>query len=71
MDYPELVLQINGRLCGVQGRETIEVVDPATEAVLGLLPKATPADVEEALQAAGAAFHVWRKTPALDRAKVL
>ena len=46
-------------------------MEPATEAVLGKLPIATPDDIEKAMQAAHRTFPEWRRTPALERATIL
>lgn len=54
--YPDLQLYIDGRFHGVEGRRYQEVRDPATGDVLGRLPWAERADIEEAIQAAHRAF---------------
>ena len=56
MEYPRLTLHIGGAWLDGGGREASEVLDPATGESLGLLPHATDADVDAALQAAHAAF---------------
>ncbi|WP_454829816.1 NAD-dependent succinate-semialdehyde dehydrogenase [Paraburkholderia xenovorans] len=71
MNYPKLSLWIDGQAVGLEGREAIEVLDPATCEVLGLLPKATAEDVDAALHAAEKAFHVWRKVSAHERGNIL
>ncbi|MCL6296816.1 aldehyde dehydrogenase family protein [Streptomyces kronopolitis] len=48
-----------------------EVVDPATEAVVGLAPQASRAQVYEAAAAARAAFPAWSRTPPQRRAALL
>ena len=48
-DYPALKLFINDRWCSGEGRRTEPVLNPATGAVLGELPHATDADLDEAL----------------------
>jgi succinate-semialdehyde dehydrogenase/glutarate-semialdehyde dehydrogenase len=70
MDYPELALFIDG-LRQAAGRKTLDVLEPATETVLGKLPMATPDDIEKAIQAAHRTFPAWRRTPALERATIL
>lgn len=70
MTYPTLELFINGQWHS-EGRQTLEVQEPATEDVLGQLPMATPHDVEQAIQAAHAAFPAWRRMPAFERAGIL
>ncbi len=51
--------------------EHIDVINPATEQVLGSVPAGTPADVDRAVAAAVAAFPVWAGTPVLERAAVV
>jgi acyl-CoA reductase-like NAD-dependent aldehyde dehydrogenase len=51
--------------------EAIEVLNPYTEQVLDTVPAGTPADVEQAIQAAQAAFADWRWVPAVERADLL
>ncbi|WP_432095876.1 aldehyde dehydrogenase family protein [Streptomyces sp. bgisy100] len=50
------------------GTETIEVVNPADEQVIGVVPAGTPADVDAAVRAARAAFPGWAATPPAERA---
>ncbi|MER7152718.1 aldehyde dehydrogenase family protein, partial [Streptomyces lydicus] len=45
-----------------------EVIDPATETVVGLAPEATRAQVHEAAAAARAAFAAWSGTAPEKRA---
>ncbi len=71
MEYPELTLLIAGRAVAAGQRPGLEVIDPATQAVLGRLPMASAEDVDEALEAARRSFPLWRDTPALDRAVIL
>ena len=53
------------------GPDTIEVVNPTTEAVLATVPAGTPADADRAVAAARAAFPGWAGTPVADRAALL
>ncbi|MFD8329315.1 aldehyde dehydrogenase family protein [Streptomyces lydicus] len=48
-----------------------EVIDPATETVVGLAPEATRAQVHEAAAAACAAFAAWSGTAPEERAAIL
>ncbi len=68
--YPELSLLIGGTARPGRGG-SVEVTDPATERTLGTLPLASPADMEDALTAASRGFEVWRRTPALERGRIL
>jgi succinate-semialdehyde dehydrogenase / glutarate-semialdehyde dehydrogenase len=47
------------------------VVDPASEQVLGRVPHATTADVEDAVAASERGFRVWRRIPAADRGVII
>lgn len=51
--------------------ERIDVVNPATEEVIGSVPAGTAADVDAAVSAASAAFASWSTTPAAERAAVV
>ncbi|WP_373979368.1 NAD-dependent succinate-semialdehyde dehydrogenase [Achromobacter sp. JD417] len=71
MKYPELTLLIGGRAVAAGQRPSLDVIDPATQTVLGRLPVASPDDIDEALESAQRSFPGWRDTPALDRAAIL
>lgn len=62
---------INGQWVESLGTEKVEVINPATEAVLGHCPLGTSEDVNRAVSAAKEAFKTWRKVPAIDRAQYL
>ena len=53
---------IDGKWQQSEKKETYEVINPATEEVLGHASKATPADVEKALKSAEKGLEVWKKT---------
>jgi succinate-semialdehyde dehydrogenase/glutarate-semialdehyde dehydrogenase len=69
--YDDLFLFIEGRWIPAAARETLSVVNPATEAVIGRLPIATAEDLARALEAAELGFRVWRKVSAHDRSMIL
>jgi acyl-CoA reductase-like NAD-dependent aldehyde dehydrogenase len=50
---------------------TYEIVNPATEQVVGQAPEATVADVEAATAAAAHAFPAWSRTSPEERARLL
>ena len=50
---------------------TFEVVNPATDEVIGQAAHAAIADLDEALEAARKGFGVWRRTSPLERSNVL
>jgi len=59
-DYPEIKLYIDGQWTDAAGGRGDDVVNPATEEVLGRVPFAEPSDVDAAIAAARAAFPKWR-----------
>ncbi|WP_127107045.1 NAD-dependent succinate-semialdehyde dehydrogenase [Pararhodobacter zhoushanensis] len=69
--YGALHLFIDGEWLGTGGRQTEDVINPATGEAIGTLPHATPGDLDRAAAAAGAAFQSWRRVPAFDRAQIL
>ncbi len=50
---------------------SIDVVNPATEVIIDKVPAGHPADVDQAVTVARAAFATWSMTPAADRARYL
>ncbi len=69
--YPDVQLMINGQWRDAAAGETLAVFDPATGAEIGRLAVARQADLDEALAAAQKGFEVWRKVPAVERAKLM
>src|SRR2546425_9180109 len=64
-------LWIDGEFTDGATGQTLQVVDPATEEVVDVVPKGGPLDVERAVAAAKRAFPAWKRTPALARAEML
>ena len=64
-------LFIGGRWVPSAGRETLPVVNPATEEAEGTVPSGTPEDVDRAVAAAVAAFPSWSARSREDRLAVL
>ena len=62
---------IDGKWQPSEKNETYDVINPATEEVIGKASKASPADVEKALQSAEKGFAVWRKFLPWDRAAII
>jgi acyl-CoA reductase-like NAD-dependent aldehyde dehydrogenase len=62
---------IGGEWVPSTGSGTIDVIDPATEEVIGRVPAGTAADVDRAVAAAREAFETWSQTPIDIRAKYL
>ena len=49
----------------------IDVINPATEEVVGRVPVASPEEIDLAVKTAQDAFKVWRETPAAERAAMM
>lgn len=69
--YQHYGLYIQGRWRPAEDGGTREVLDPATEEVVGWLPVATRADLDAALQAAADGFAQWRRTSPWERSALL
>ncbi|MGG1905289.1 NAD-dependent succinate-semialdehyde dehydrogenase [Enterobacter ludwigii] len=69
--YDPLYLFIDGNWIEASNRDTVAVINPATEATLGRLPLATAADLERALAATRSGFDVWRRTVPTERARIM
>lgn len=67
--YPDLNLFIDGKWR--KSPTDLPVVNPATEEIIGRLPKATKADLDDALAAAVKGFQIWRNTAPRDRANLI
>jgi acyl-CoA reductase-like NAD-dependent aldehyde dehydrogenase len=64
-------LYINGQWVPSAGTGTLNVINSATEEVIGTIPDGVPADVDAAVSAARTAFESWSQTPVAERAKFL
>ena len=62
---------VAGEWLSGDAREKLAVTDPATGEALGAVPVSGRADVDRAVAAASAAFPSWRRTPVVERARVL
>jgi len=69
--YPKLALLIDGEWTAASDGRTRDVLNPATEDVIGRLPVATEQDITRALRAAERGFALWRRTAPAARAAVL
>ena len=64
-------IYIGGAWVPSTGTGSLEVVNSATEEVIGTVPAGTPEDVGKAVQAAAEAFPIWSTTSVDERAKTL
>lgn len=69
--YPNTELHINGTWTAAAGGETLDVINPATEDVIGSVAHARIADLDAALAAAEAGFRVWKEVSAMERYNVM
>lgn len=67
-DYPSIELYINGSWRSVKGSL---VINPADETMLGTVPHATTALLDEAIESAEQGFKVWSRTSPVKRAEVM
>ena len=61
-------LFIGGEWVDPTGSETIDVINPSTEEVVGRIPAGTAEDADRAVRAARAAFDAWSQVSPYDRA---
>ena len=71
MTYETLALYIDGNWLNGDGRREQEVLNPATDEILGRLPHATTADLDRALTSAQRAIESWRKSSPMERSRIL
>ena len=64
-------LYIGGDWADPTGSGTIDVLNPATEEVIGRVPEGEPGDVDRAVAAARDAFGAWSQTSVQERAGYL
>ena len=69
--YEKLELYIDGEWTSGTSGKAEDVINPATQEVLGVLPHASIADLDRALDAAKRGFETWRRMQAGERAKIL
>jgi succinate-semialdehyde dehydrogenase/glutarate-semialdehyde dehydrogenase len=69
--YSPLQLLIDGQWLSGGGRESEPVINPATGETLAMLPHASKADLDAALEAAHKAFKTWRNVSANERSRML
>ncbi|MHC5305948.1 NAD-dependent succinate-semialdehyde dehydrogenase [Bartonella sp. LJL80] len=71
IQYPNTKLLINNEWRDARGGRTIDVIDPATEEVIGKIARAEKADLEEAATSVAKGFEIWSATSPFDRAKLM
>lgn len=69
--YPDTQLFLNGEWRDSLSKETLEIINPATEEVIGKVSHARKEDLDLALKGAENAFIEWKYVSAYDRSKIL
>lgn len=69
--YKNTQLFIDGAWQPALSGRTIDVLDPATEEVIGTVAHAGIEDLDRALAAVEKGFRIWRKTSAFERSKIM
>ena len=62
---------IDGKWIQAEKKETYDVINPATEEVIGKASKASSADVQKALKSAEKGLEIWKNTAPWQRAYTL
>ena len=62
---------IDGKWQKSSGGETYDVINPATEEVIGKASKANSEDIQKALKSAENGLKIWRDTSPWERAKII
>ncbi|MGA7537682.1 MAG: NAD-dependent succinate-semialdehyde dehydrogenase [Steroidobacteraceae bacterium] len=68
-EYPKGELYINGQWTDAPNRA--EVVNPATEEVIGTVPLVSERELDSALEAASVGFGIWSKTAPAQRSEIM
>ncbi len=62
---------IDGKWQPSSNKETYNVINPATEEIIGKASKASSVDVDKALKSAEKGFEVWKKVKPWERSKII
>ena len=71
VSYPNTELFINGKWRAASSNDWLDVINPATEENVGKVAVAQISYLDEALDAAKAAFKLWRNTSPFARYKIM
>jgi succinate-semialdehyde dehydrogenase/glutarate-semialdehyde dehydrogenase len=71
MNYPHTQLLIDGQWRDSHDRRTLPVVNPANGKEIGRVAHAGIPDLDAALHAAEAGFHIWRDVVPIERSKIM
>ncbi|KAJ3121552.1 Methylmalonate-semialdehyde dehydrogenase [acylating] mitochondrial [Physocladia obscura] len=68
---PKVKMYINGEFIDSQTDRWIQIKNPATQEVLGLVPECTSTELKYATETANDAFKTWKKTSVLARQRIM
>ncbi|MDG2474417.1 MAG: NAD-dependent succinate-semialdehyde dehydrogenase [Paracoccaceae bacterium] len=71
LSYPDTSLFINGKWRSASSNEWSNVINPATEEIVGKFAVAQTTDLDEALDAANLAYKTWKKVAPFARYKIM
>ena len=69
--YSQFGQFIDGKWQPSADKATYDVINPATEEIIGKASKASTVDVDKALKSAEKGFEVWKKISPWDRAAII
>ena len=69
--YEKFGQYINGKWQKSSSGETYDVINPATEEIIGKASKANKEDIQKALKSAEQGFEVWKNTSPWERSKII
>ena len=69
--YSKFGQYIDGKWQQSSNKETYDVLNPATEEIIGKASKASAADVDKALKSAEKGFAIWKKVSPWERADII
>ena len=62
---------IDGKWQKSTGGETYNVINPATEEIIGKASKANSSDIQKALKSAEKGLQIWKNTSPWERSKII
>ncbi len=71
MEYPDILLHIDGKWTGAEAGKMLPVMNPASGETNGVVAHAERADLDLALAATERGFATWRRVSAFDRSKLM
>lgn len=71
MNYPEVLLHIDGKWRASNSSHELPVVNPATEEIIGNVAHADQTDLDEAVASSSRAFKTWRSLSAYERSSIM